>query len=424
MTPADRSRIAILTLFVLAAPARAAQVWVVAPTPGPGVDFTSVQAAVAAAAVGDIVLVRPAAVGAYGGDIQLGGKALTIVADGGAQVPTIASFGRVTVSGLAAGQTTVLRGFELPGMGFWPVGSDEGTLGFKNSPGTLLVEDCSITGTQSAVRATTSGWLGIANSNLVGSSYSFGESAVVGAGLANVATTTTLHGSTSRGGPGQFMVVMANPIGLAGSAGAQVWSGTLVAARSTLLGGDGAGSTFSSYFSTCVYSSGGNGLALASQGLLAHLLDTTMTAGGAGALNAPCTAPPTIPGLDSGGATWTAPDGAAPVLYALPVTREGQALSAVLDTSAGDFAVLLVATSVQPLFYSEFHGPLLNPAASVLALGTVPPSGTVTSSATIQELGAGVEGVSVYLQGASVDPATISVRLSNVSVAVLVDASL
>ncbi|TAJ24609.1 MAG: hypothetical protein EPO68_01225, partial [Planctomycetota bacterium] len=88
MNNARRSTVLVSTLAALAASAHAAQVWVVGPTPGPGIDFTSVQAAVAAASSGDVILVRPALAGTYAGELTLGAKALTIVADGGAQVPS------------------------------------------------------------------------------------------------------------------------------------------------------------------------------------------------------------------------------------------------------------------------------------------------------------------------------------------------
>ncbi|TAJ02873.1 MAG: hypothetical protein EPO68_17760 [Planctomycetota bacterium] len=255
-------------------------------------------------------------------------------------------------------------------------------------------------------------------------SYSFGEGGAIGQGVWSAATTTTLHQCASTGGPGVFLVVQGNPIGLQAGAGALVHSGLLVAARTALTGGDGYGSTYSSYFSSCVYSLGGYGLSLGSGQPGAHLLDATTTAGGAGVLNAPCTTPPAIPGAHASSGGWLTPGGAAPVLTSYPVTREGQTLALSLDTSAGEYAVLLVATSVQPLFVSEFHGPVVNAGASLLALGLVPPSGVVSASAQIQELGAGVEGVATYLQGASIDLTSLTVRLSNVSVAVLVDAAL
>lgn len=424
MPNARRTIVALCALAGLTNTVSAAQVWVVAPTLGPGVDFTSVQAAVAAASPGDIVLVRAAPPGAYGGDLALGGKALTIVAETGAHPTELASFGRVTVHELAAGQTTALRGFALPGMGFWPFSQEDGTLACTSSPGTLLVEDCAITGTTSAVRAASSGWLGISKSTLTASSVVFGSWSAVGHGLTNAATTTTLHASEARGGQGAFMSVMGNPVALSGGAGIHVASGTLVAARSTLLGGEGGGSTYSSYFSSCVYSAGGFGMQLEGANALAHLLETQAQSGGAGLLQAPCTAPLPVPDVWSGPGTWTAPSGAAPVLDATALTREGQTLSVVLETNPGELGVLLVATSVQPLFVEQYYGPLVHPGAALLPLGVVPPAGSIGASAVIQELGAGVEGVVLYLQAASVDPTTLDARLSNVSVSVLVDVSL
>lgn len=401
----------------------AANVIVVGPIAAPGVDYTSIQAAVAAAAPGDILLVRPAAPGTYSGDLALGGKALTIVADG-ALVPELAQYGRLTVNGLAAGATTALRGFHLPGVGFLPAAMDGGTVAFQSSPGTLLVEDCSIVGSQSGISASNSGWLGVSKCTSNATTFFFGEYSIVGVGLYALATTTTLHASESRGGPGTFITIFGNPVALAGGSGATAAASTLVVSRSQLIGGDGGGSTFSQYFGACMYSPGGPGLYGGNAGTLTHLLATTTSAGGPGGLFDPCTTPPPVADKQANGGTWTEPGGAAPVLDSSPVTREGQTLAVALDSTPGEFGVLLVATSVQPVFVSAYYGPLLHPAASLLPLGLVPSSGSATASAPIQDLGAGVEGAVLYLQGVSVDPATLAVRLSNVSVSVLADAAL
>ncbi|MBM3975781.1 MAG: hypothetical protein FJ299_02185 [Planctomycetes bacterium] len=417
------SRSACLALCLLATSGRAQQVWVIAPAPGPGIDFTSLQAAANAAADGDILLVRGDVSDGFSATVDLGAKGLAIVADTPAP-PTLTSGGRIRVNGLAAGRTTSIRGFLLPGIGFWPFGTDQGTLSITNSPGTLLVEDCAVLGSFSAVRAQQSGWLGLSNCGLIGMSQSLGTQASIGHGLAASATTTTLHGCTSRGGTGAFLSVFGNPVGLQAGAGAWVHGGKLVAARSALYGGNGAGSTYSTYFSACVYSSAGFGLHLASSAPAAHLLSTTAEPGASGALDPVCTTPWPVPGtwIESGSAD--APAGSAPLLDASALTREGQVLSVTLEAASGEYAALLASTSVQPLHVSEFYTPLLNAGASVLPLGFVGAGASIATSATIQELGAGVEGAVLYLQGASLDLTTLSVRLSNVSVAVLLDAGL
>jgi hypothetical protein len=86
--------------------------------------------------------------------------------------------------------------------------------------------------------------------------------------------------------------------------------------------------------------------------------------------------------------------------------------------------MLLAATSVQRVELDAYVGVLVNPAANVLPLGFVGGLGSISTSAVVQDLGAGVEGALLFLQGASLDVATLSVRLTNVSVATLLDASL
>src|SRR5262245_40132899 len=72
--------VAVLAPLVLAAAARAQNVFVVAPSPGPGVFSTRIQDAVNAAADGDVVLVKS---GSYPGFLAFG-KSLTVVAEDGA----------------------------------------------------------------------------------------------------------------------------------------------------------------------------------------------------------------------------------------------------------------------------------------------------------------------------------------------------
>jgi hypothetical protein len=91
-----------------------------------------------AASSGDILLVKSASPGSFPGDINLGSKALTIVADGGAP-PTIADYGRVKIANLGPSGTATVRGCILPGFGFSLLTSAGGTLEIKDSLGSLLV---------------------------------------------------------------------------------------------------------------------------------------------------------------------------------------------------------------------------------------------------------------------------------------------
>ena len=93
--------------LLLASPLAANEVLVVAETAGPGVDHTSIDAALIFAADGDIVLVRP---GAYSiattPSVPVDGKAVMLVADGAVTVD-----GAIAVQNLDATRTFSMRGF-------------------------------------------------------------------------------------------------------------------------------------------------------------------------------------------------------------------------------------------------------------------------------------------------------------------------
>ncbi len=99
--------LAPLALALLALPSAAADVLVVDDSGGAGVDFITLQAAVAAAQDGDVVLVRS---GTYSGDVLVDAKSLVITADAGAAV---GYSGLLTIQNLAAGQSVGWSGFDL-----------------------------------------------------------------------------------------------------------------------------------------------------------------------------------------------------------------------------------------------------------------------------------------------------------------------
>src|SRR5262245_14949396 len=86
------ARSALVGLVVLAR-AASATTWVVDPAGGPGVDFTDIAAAAAAAAPGDVILVHP---GSYAGFTL--GTGVSIVGGGGVTVT-----GHIRLQGIPAG---------------------------------------------------------------------------------------------------------------------------------------------------------------------------------------------------------------------------------------------------------------------------------------------------------------------------------
>ncbi|MBL8752644.1 MAG: hypothetical protein JNK15_05030 [Planctomycetes bacterium] len=100
----------LTALFVGIATGLAAQSYVVDVNGGPGANFTSLGAAVAAVPDGAILRVRP---GDYPESVVVAAKGLTIAADVGAQIVAPAGLPALHVVGLGPVQTFVVRGLAL-----------------------------------------------------------------------------------------------------------------------------------------------------------------------------------------------------------------------------------------------------------------------------------------------------------------------
>src|SRR5262249_48723512 len=137
-----------LLVLLLASAARAQSVFVVAPDPGPGVDFTAIQPAIAAASAGDTILVRS---GTYG-PITFA-KGVNMVADAGAHVvidDEHTGLPAVDVEQLAANRAVLLKGLELHA----PVAVnafDPNALKLSSNLGVVWVEDCTLAGGRPSV---------------------------------------------------------------------------------------------------------------------------------------------------------------------------------------------------------------------------------------------------------------------------------
>ena len=105
-------------------------VWIVDDTPGPGVDFSSIQAAVNAAVDGDVLLVKS---GDYV-DLSINGKALTIQAEAGASV-RIGTNQPIRVLQLAPTKRVLLRGLVIRGFH---------GMQLSGCAGPVWVEDCTV----------------------------------------------------------------------------------------------------------------------------------------------------------------------------------------------------------------------------------------------------------------------------------------
>lgn len=124
-----------LLACALRAPAEAAgQVFFVAPAAGPGVDFTTVHAAINARSDGDIVLLQAGSYPATGTQLELANKALTLIADNASATIT----GPLVVRDLAANRQVLLRGIDFDV-------ADQGNAVFLlNNLGSMQIEDASL----------------------------------------------------------------------------------------------------------------------------------------------------------------------------------------------------------------------------------------------------------------------------------------
>lgn len=118
---------------VLVAPARTGHVLVVNDQAGPGVDYTTIQEAVDAAADGTTILVNS---GYYRGFV-IDDKSVNVVVEAGATLEVAGA--RMEVRNLGPGKSVVLRGIKPPPNVPYPQSS---SLRLSNNAGSVWVEDC------------------------------------------------------------------------------------------------------------------------------------------------------------------------------------------------------------------------------------------------------------------------------------------
>lgn len=222
-------RQALLTL-VLAAPLAAQRTWVVEQVAGPGVDFTDIPPAVAAAAAGDRIVVRGSTLLAPTYSSFVVGKPLDIEATQGASV----YFFRV--ENLTAGQVARVAGFRCEPRPYYPL-VDECVL-VRNCAGTVLLANLNIwnrTGENQpgfAVRdAAAVAIQGCAATGRSAGLTSGGPALMVERSGVSI-TASTLNGGNGGGSA-------SNAAGYNGGNGIDVYASSVYVASSTLQGGAG-----------------------------------------------------------------------------------------------------------------------------------------------------------------------------------------
>ncbi|HZM00247.1 MAG TPA: hypothetical protein VFD43_08350 [Planctomycetota bacterium] len=265
--------------LALLAPAAPAIAGVIIVDPNGFGDFTTIQAAIDAAADGDIVVVRP--VSGCCDTASIVGKSLTLVADVGPGEHTARL--DLEIIGVPAGGQVVVRGFHAPTTS----SIDTGALLVQDCEGSVWIEDCEFKGDSGMFSVREIG-AEIRNSP----SVSF--------------TRCTIAGTVGVNGNPSFPPFPGTP----GAGGALIVDSAVAFHDCSLTAGGGGGSTFfggedgghgvelansAALLSGCTvvggYAGFGGGGATGGDGLLldatstADVLDTTITGGGTGGID-------------------------------------------------------------------------------------------------------------------------------------------
>lgn len=399
-----RVRRSSLLALLLAAPAAAqGQVWVVDDQAGPGVDFTSIQAAVDASSDGDTVLVRA---GSYAETVAIVARALALIADTGADVQVQ---GGLHVSGTQASQAVLLRGMRVPGN--WP--AYPYGLVVHQAAGPVWVEDCTLRGSHSfggaGLGATVSNSAGVAILRCTLRGGSGTGKASPGPGGTGLVALSPVHAFDSSVRGGDAPPIAGIPFfGLtgAGGAGAMIYGTALFSSGTQFEGGTGSSGYAHPTLGCVGGGAGGAGVGGLGFGTAFVTVATSAVGGSGGTAFGAC-------GVGASGSTTQLPAGALQALpgaahgavFASPI-REGQAISGSVQGLPNEFALLAFNSVPQPgVIAVGLSGVvLLAPPVALLGLGSIPGSGSLSIAATAGSLAPGTESGTLFLEPAFVDP--------------------
>jgi hypothetical protein len=368
--------LSVLSAVLLAGAARAQEVHVVNATPGPGVDFTTVQAAVNAASDGDVLLI----VGLQTDDlVSIVNKRLVLAGlpDSG-NVP--AQVGRLDVRDLAADKSVVVRHLTVS------VSLAQSSLVVDGCAGPVLFEDCSISaGIEFFTASPTptvahSGHVVFTRCALTGSPDGSGSGAGAGPGLLVDDASVSLYECHVNGGHGSNAIFVFDTLPVAstpGGVGVRVLGGTLFAAGSVIAGGAGGNGALQQNGSGCLPPSNG-GLGLELSGLLRRL-DATISGGAAGNAVA-CGSASDGPDLDvlGGGSVMEIPE----MLRSLEITspvQGGDMLTISIQGQPGELVLFMQALAPLGNFHVGLKGTLAgSPPYVTFLLGPLGGDGTLT----------------------------------------------
>ncbi|MCB9896726.1 MAG: hypothetical protein H6825_01855 [Planctomycetes bacterium] len=320
-------------------PLAAAQQVIVVDKAGGG-DFTSLNAAVAAAASGDTLLVKSGSYGSGEVDaIVVDGKSLVVIGDGPTRPKTSKG---IEVVNLPSDGFFVVRGLEI-------TGSVTPAMSCADVDGTVWIEDCRLVGSggfgfallceegYAALDVSGCAAVTVLRSTLEGGHGADDEVAVLachdsqrgGPALRVAASALTLHESQLVGGRGGYGH---SDEGAPGGPGLHAVDASLVLAGVTVTGGPGGQPCAPAFASEC---QGGAGLVL-DGGTLLTILETSFDGGTGGLLDGGGVAPSGADESVTGGdLLYTWPGTARSLVVGSPV-REGELTSVRYEGEQGD----------------------------------------------------------------------------------------
>jgi hypothetical protein len=355
----------------------AGSVWVVAPAPGLGVDFTSVQAAANAAADSDVILIRP---GSYPVEhVVVTGKSLLFVGD--IQFGQVDAHFTLQASAPGAAKSWLLRNLVLHGGT-----SGTAAVDLSDSAGFAWIEGCTLVGEpgtadNGALRAAQQGGLHVIGCDVRPTS---------GSAIDASATPLALWNSSTHGGAGALLGAQT----VAPGAGVQS-DGFLLASGCVLEGG--AGAPAGAGCATAA-TDGAVGLSLYG-GASALVSETTLFGGAGGAGGGLCAEGAAGAETDAPGAISFNPFGYPRGLESPSPLREGETFVLSFNGIPDEFA--FAAWSLAPDFLAlpEFAAVLgVGAPLEIFAVGYVQGGGAVPLTLSATELGAGIESAVIYAQ--------------------------